>query len=398
MKPFTTQRLVRNLCCFLFPLLSLFFLPAWICTVLSGKLLDQDPETIREMSKGMTRWTDGTLTLDDLSTGNALFDGEWFFGTFQMAAMGYGQSCILGVLEPETALERMEECFVLLRSAPVREFDVRIWKSDPLEDLEIDTNHHVAYLGYYNLAMSLAREIQRRHPEARGISQETVQLNDAISRALARRFQLEHPDLLQTYPGQYYPVDNVAAIASVGLYAKATDTVEFDGILAAWEQSCWDLWVDKSSGLLYQSAIKGRDPLDVGRVSGTALSAYFLAYSHPELSAELSASCFSLSDAPLGFGMLREYPRGSRRNGDIDSGPILFGYGVTATGVSISNARIHGEKNLLRKLLRTAVLAGAPARSQNEWHWITGGSIGDAILFAMMTAPPLDLIHPEEGR
>jgi hypothetical protein len=345
------------------------------------------------MVAGMNRWTGGTLTLEDLGTGDPLFDGEWFFGTFQMAAMGYGQSALIGALDPEEALHRMEECFVLLRSHEVRAFDANSWSTDPLDDLHVDKDHHVAYLGYYNLAMSLARELQRRYPEAKGLSAETLALNDNITQALARRFRGSSSLLLMTYPSQYYAVDNAAAIASVGLYAKALQTDAFDAVLADWELQCRKNLLDHETGLLYQAVTGKGAPIDRARASGSALAAYFLAWSHPKLAAELAESCFALGDTFWGFGVVREYAPGIEGSGDIDSGPIIFGYGVTATGISIGNARIHGREDLFRGLVSTAVLAGAPARGKGEWHWASGGSIGDAILFAMFTAPSREQIR-----
>jgi hypothetical protein len=131
-------------------------------------------------------------------------------------------------------------------------------------------------------------------------------------------------------------------------------------------------------------------PIDAARGSGTALAQYFLSFIDPALSRSLDdAVRASLDGTVLGFGAVREYPAGTlHARRDIDSGPVVFGFGVTATGFSISGARMHRDPARFARLYSTAYLFGAPfARGGAENH-VTGGPIGDAILFAMLTAQP----------
>jgi len=84
--------------------------------------------------------------------------------------------------------------------------------------------------------------------------------------------------------------------------------------------------------------------------------------------------------------MVREYPHGHSGSGDIDSGPVILGYGVSATGFALGPARIHGDQALFGRLLRTAVLFGAPLQRKDTLEFVSGGPLGNAILFAMLTA------------
>ena len=77
-------------------------------------------------------------------------------------------------------------------------------------------------------------------------------------------------------------------------------------------------------------------------------------------------------------------PRGA---GDIDSGPVVLGFGVSASGFAIGASRAHGDRETFTGLYATAHLFGAPWDEDGSRTYATGGPIGDAILFAMLTAP-----------
>lgn len=102
------------------------------------------------------------------------------------------------------------------------------------------------------------------------------------------------------------------------------------------------------------------------------------------LAAELWAAAYDNgSQRWLGFGTFREYPRGVRGEGDIDSGPIVLGAGVSATGFALAGAVSGGDVDVLRGLLRTTNLFGVPTGGERK-RFLTGGAIGNALLFAML--------------
>jgi hypothetical protein len=129
------------------------------------------------------------------------------------------------------------------------------------------------------------------------------------------------------------------------------------------------------------------EPHGAPRGSGTALASYFLSFADRELSAELlRATKQSLYGSVLGFGAIREYPRAKPGRGDADSGPIVMGFGVSATGFAVGAARANGDEALFKQLYATVELFGAPGQEGVRRRYRTGGPIGNAILFAMLTA------------
>ncbi len=132
------------------------------------------------------------------------------------------------------------------------------------------------------------------------------------------------------------------------------------------------------------------DPIDKPRGSGTTFGLYFLSFVDPKLSAQLYyAAKKELAGSLMGFGLMHEYPAlFSGGSGDVDSGPVILGYGVSPTGFMIAGARIHKDKSYFKKLYRTSVIFGAPRSSGDKWQYVTGGPLGNAIMFAMLTAIP----------
>lgn len=88
----------------------------------------------------------------------------------------------------------------------------------------------------------------------------------------------------------------------------------------------------------------------------------------------------------LGFGTILEHAEGGA-GADVDSGPVVAGFGVSATGFAIGASRAHGDRDAFAALYATAHLFGAPFDENGRRTYATGGPLGDAILFAMLTAP-----------
>lgn len=347
-----------------------------------------DPVLQTKLANGVDEWLESGLKREQYATGSSQFDGEWLFGTGMIAAMGYGQCALEQPGQRGVHLSRMEKAIDLLLTKPVRAFDREAWDEDALESLD-RFRGHAAYLGYLNLALSFHRLLEPQSKYA--------DLNDRITDALRRRVAASPTLLVETYPGQTYPVDNCSVIASIALYDRACG-LPVSELQNLWVERCRQRFVDPKTGLLFQ-AVDGLsgEPFDRPRGSGTILGLYMLSFADMELSAELYASaCKSLSGQVFGFGGVREYPEGTPNGtGDIDSGPIVIGYGLSATGFLIGGARIHGDEAMFKTLVGTAYAAGAPHFQDDTLHFVSGASLGDAILFAMLTAQPGGILEEQ---
>lgn len=356
------------------------FLPYLWCSREANPVFDDSYKHQLALQRGVESWVRQDLDLGDYTTGSSLFSGEWLFGTYLMAGLGFCQMTIHPELkEHNTPL--IERCISKILSTNVRAFDTASWKNDPIETLGVDGSDHAAYLGYFNMLLSLNRLVNPRSRYSR--------LNDRVTNALARRLKRSPILTLESYPGERYPVDNCAVIASIGLYDRATGADHSD-LIRRWTENCRKRYIDKRTGLLIQAVSPKGEALDRPRGSGTTLGLYFLSFVDPGFAREMyGAVRKELASTWLNFGVVREYPREvAFGRMDIDSGPIVLGYGFSATGFATAGAKIFEDRSYFNRLYATAYLIGTPYERSGTRVFATGGPLGTAILFAMFTALP----------
>lgn len=368
--------------------LAIATVPAWWCGRTAEAWFAAGSDRHVALAKTVARDLDRTPRAGDFHTGDPGFDGEWLFGTHLMAGFGFLQLAREQPAQRAWAMERAETCIERLLEPRLRLFDTAPWRGDALAALGSDTDH-AAYLGYLNLLLGAHRSLD---PSSRFAA-----TNDAITAHLARRLKATPLGLLQTYPNEVYLVDNCAVVSSLALHDRATGGRTHAVMVRDWKWRVGERWSDPQSGLLVQAVHRADGtPLDDPRASGTALAAYLLSFSDAGWSRELfqsvRGSCFR---SPLGFGAVREYPPSVREahavrelRGDIDSGPVVFGFGVSPTGFLLSGCRTHGDRAAFRRLWASAWLAGAPRTDGDRTGFVSGGPLGNAILFAMVTARP----------
>ena len=367
-------------------ILALLFIPYGWCSRESDLWFSGDFVSQSRLAEGVEQWVHSPLETNDFNTGSDRFNGEWLFGTYVMAGLGFAQTATEHPQLKPSHVDIVETCIDKLTSPIVHQFDSKVWNEIALDALDSD-NGHAAYLGYLNLLMSMTLQIDPRNRYA--------DLNRDVTQSLVKRIKESPSMLLATYPGEVYPVDNCAVIASIAIYNRVTRGL-YQGLIDRWVKKCRQEWIDPQTGLLYQAMTPlGDAPLDQPRGSGSALAAYFLSFVDRELSAELyQAVKRELTHTWIGFGCVREYPNTVRGGpGDIDSGPLVFGYSASATGFSLAGSRIHNDPALFSSLYSTAYLFGTPLDREKTRTFVSGGPLGNAILFAMLTAQPAQAVE-----
>lgn len=330
-----------------------------------------------KLARGLRETTRDDLVKQPFRTGSPHFDSEWLFGTYMMAGMGFGQMALAHPEREPELLRDMDRCIEGMLKAESRYYDSSTWGEDPIAGLD-GTKGHVAFLGYMNLVLGLRRVLEPKNPYAA--------LNDHISGALARRFAATN-GFVETFPGQTFPVDNASAIGSLGLHQRATGT-DHQAVILAFRARVNTL-TRQDDGLLVQITQTNGAARDVGRGSGTFLGSYFLSFADPELSRSLyEAGKRALYTEHAGFGAMREHAPAHPGGNDIDSGPVVLGLGVSASGFAIGPSRAFDDRETFRGLYALLHLFGVPVDSNGTRTYATGGPIGDAIVFAMLTARP----------
>ena len=352
------------------------------CMREGGRWFDGDPALQDRLARGVERSVLDGIDLTAFHTGSSQFNGEWLFGTYLMAGLGYGQLALQRPEWRERAPALIRRCIEHMLEKPVREFDRVMWKgADPLDALP-DGGDHAAFLGYFNVLLGLHRQLDPQSPY--------TDLHDRISAHLLRRLAASKWQLLESYPDEVYPVDNCAVLGGLALHEKVTGAPRSE-VLARALANLRARYRDERSGLLYQAVDANTgEPIDHPRGSGTTLGLYLLAHADLGLARDLHRSVAQhLAGRFMGFGAVREYPEWIEGgDGDIDSGPVIMGYGVSPTGFHLAGCRMFGDRAMFCRLYASAHFAGSPLDRGDRREYVTGGPLGNAILFAMFTAPP----------
>ena len=122
--------------------------------------------------------------------------------------------------------------------------------------------------------------------------------------------------------------------------------------------------------------------IEPARGSGDSWITTLLAEIDPEFAKELySRYRKHFAIERLDFLMFREWPEGVARGEDIDSGPIIWDAGVTATGVGLAAARANGDAEMASHIHALSELLGWPSTSGDQTRYLFGRlPVGDAFL------------------
>jgi len=110
-----------------------------------------------------------------------------------------------------------------------------------------------------------------------------------------------------------------------------------------------------------------------------------------EVDVELSADQYAKTrehfvDALFGvIPGVREYPKGETGSGDIDSGPLIFGFSLSASVVGIAAARFHGDIAFAGPATIVAHAAGMPLLGRYAFGLMP---VGEAFFVWSKTARP----------
>ncbi len=341
------------------------------------RLFDGDRAMQRRLSEAALDALAEDPGAPSVSTGSSRFDGEWALVTLEMDVLGLGQ---VALGDPDRAARHttaMRTAIERMLSPELRAFGTSAWREDGLADESLGGANGHAYLGYLALAMSMLRTLDPSMPEA--------PLHDRLVDALERRIASAPHGLIETYPGEAYPADVAACIGAIGLRAHALGR-PVPGLVTAWERTVRARYLDPHGYLVQAADPESGEWRDRGRGSGTAIASYFLSFAAPSLSRDLEHALSEVGHARvLGVDGIREHADGTG-GGDVDSGPVIFGVGVAATGFALGAARAQGDRELFVALYGTAHRFGVVRDDGRTRRFLSGLEIGNAILFAMLTA------------
>jgi hypothetical protein len=166
-----------------------------------------------------------------------------------------------------------------------------------------------------------------------GNPQLRVQFESATG-SIVQAYEESKCQFLDSYPGMTWPADNVIAVASVAIYNQSVD-LRHAAFLERWKHGLLQN-LDRN-GLIPHQIQSGTDKIiEEARGSSQSLMLIFLKEFANEFSPEhfkIYRSLFLTSR--IGLPGILEYPLGTEGGGDVDSGPVLFGVGGSASIVGV---------------------------------------------------------------
>lgn len=313
--------------------------------------------------------------------GNDRFAGEWALVTHQMTALGLAQLCLAHPEWKERYVPALTHAAIKSFLPEMRDFGTRAWHGEDAM-ASLGGSHGHAYLAYPALAVGMARLLDPAFPK------DLAAKHDALIAAYERRLLASPTGLIETYPGEAYPTDVAAVAGAIAVHGRVTG-VDHQKVLARWAERVRAVQLDKASGYVVQRM--GADDgtaHDAPRGSGTGLAAYFAGFADRSLAMELGDAVVKHESTFLRFGGIREYADGHHGMGDIDSGPVVLGISVSATGFALAPTRAFGHEDAFKALYRTTELFGLYSEHAGRGRFAVGGSIGNALLLALLTSGP----------
>ncbi len=202
-----------------------------------------------------------------------------------------------------------------------------------------------------------------------------------VAAALAQEYLGPDGPILRSYRDMWWITDNFPALAALSRYQRVfkRDTS------AARNRFLSDLkayYLDKETGLVctYVNP-QGHVQTQGARGISVMYGLHFLKDIDPDFAANqyiLARKQFVRS--LFGFTAVREFPENSNAQGDIDSGPIVLGFGPSASGFAIAAAAVNGDDATAWELLRASALVGLPQLQNGQLRYNAMPAVGQAVI------------------
>ncbi len=209
--------------------------------------------------------------------------------------------------------------------------------------------------------------------------------------AMVERFQESPRMMLESYPDECWTFDHCVALDAIKM-ADYLDGSDHSALIQGWIAMAKQKLVDRESGLLISSFMTDGSPL-YGPEGSTI---WMVAHSLQLLDEDFARDQYQrarkeLGAITLGFGYAHEWPESWKGEADIDSGPIIPFFKISAgsSGMAFIGASTFGDERFLTSLAATLDFAGFPSRTGGRLKYCAGNQVGDAALLYAATLGPL---------
>ena len=215
-------------------------------------------------------------------------------------------------------------------------------------------------------------------------------LNERIN-ALNERFRHSTHLSLESYPDECWMFDHVVALAAIRI-ADHLDGTDHSALIRDWLAMARRDLVHRESGLLVSSFTTRGVPLDGPEGSTIWMVAHCLRLLDEDFASDqYQRARRELGRTTLGFSYAREWPVSWTGPADIDSGPIIpiFNISAGSSGMAFIGASAFEDRRFLSTLSATLEFAAFPSRKSGSLKYCASNQVGDAALLYAATLGPV---------
>ena len=209
--------------------------------------------------------------------------------------------------------------------------------------------------------------------------------------AIVGRFQKSPKLLLESYPDECWMFDHCVALDAIKM-ADCLDGSDHSELIRDWIAMAKQKLVDPKSGILISSFEADGTPM----AGPEGSSIWMVAHSLQLLDEDFARDQYQRARKELGaitrgFGYAHEWPETWKGEANIDSGPIIPVFDVSAgsSGMAFIGASSFGDDKYLASLAATLDFAGFPLRTGGRLKYCASNQVGDAALLYAATLGPL---------
>jgi len=243
---------------------------------------------------------------------------------------------------------------------------------------------HSLFLDGEIALMLASRQMVEEKPEYTPLLTERVN-------AMAARFQKSPQMLLESYPDECWMFDHCVALDAIKM-SDYLDGTDHSKLIHDWITMAKQKLVDPKSGLLISAFTTHGAPLIGPEGSSIWMVAHSLQLLDPDFARDqYQRARKELGAVTLGFGYAHEWPESWPGDADIDSGPIIPVFDISAgsSGIAFIGASSFGDDEFLASLAATLDFAGFPSRTAERLKYCASNQVGDAAMLYAATLGPL---------
>lgn len=190
---------------------------------------------------------------------------------------------------------------------------------------------------------------------------------DTLSKII---FSSDSP-FFESYPNQYWPADILPGIASLSLHNKLFNN-KYDSTIAYWFDMVES--IKNSDVSIFPHSVNNKG-IALQSARGSSLGLILILLKEiPEIDAGGVYALYNRAyrTSFLGLPMIKEYSGNNYGEGDIDSGPVICGYGSVATIIGAGVFKRYGELDFAERLNQTIEFLGFPYENSGTKIYLAG--------------------------